>query len=57
MSVTIDVLGQSKKKHHLKSKKPKTFRRINENLYQKVSLALDRNKNLLTHFHNLILQK
>ncbi|NP_078643.1 hypothetical protein LCDV1gp021 [Lymphocystis disease virus 1] len=50
MSVTIDVLGKGKKKHHLKTKKPKAIRRINENLYQKVSIALDKSKNVLAAF-------
>ncbi|AAU10877.1 hypothetical protein LDVICp029 [lymphocystis disease virus-China] len=46
----MDVLGKKKKKNSVKTQKFKPFKKINENLYQKVSIALGKTKDLLEPF-------
>ncbi|QHR78444.1 hypothetical protein KM759_gp008 [Lymphocystis disease virus 4] len=47
---TMDVLGKKKKKNTAKLQKSKPIKKINENLYQKVSSALSKSKDLLEPF-------
>ncbi|AOC55140.1 hypothetical protein LCDVSa056L [Lymphocystis disease virus 3] len=46
----MDVLGKKKKKNHVKTQKLKSVKKINENLYQKVSGAFSKAKDLLEPF-------